>query len=127
MASFSPFVPAASAVSLGGSVSSAVVPVRGLGLRGAVVEGSDLSPDGSRFFVWFVGVPEPLVCLRAAFAAPADFVSCVKSVASAGAAGVPVFPVVAVGASGVAASGYFCGLDSVSPSGAPVRKSGVFV
>jgi len=132
--SFVSFVPSASAVSLRGYPAAALVPVRGLGLSGGVVVSStwvfgsarsgwrevDSEASASGLAVFFDGVIEPLVCLKAALC-PADFVALRESVASAGLAGVPVFPLVAAGLSGVAASGYFCGLAASAP-GAPLSS-----
>ena len=130
--SFVSFVPAASAVSLRGYPAVALVPVRGLGLSGGVVASStwvfgsarsgwheaDSEASASGLAVFFDGVPEPLVCLKAALC-PADFVALKESVRSAVVSGVPVFPLVAAGSSGVAASGFFCGLSASAP-GAPL-------
>jgi len=139
MASFVSFVPAPSSVSLGRSgVASSVVPVRGLGFVGGVVARSSWgsgpfaspvwlpSSEGAAFLaVWFVGVSAPLVCLVSALSA-SDLSALVASAASAGSSGVPVFPVVAAGASGVAASGYFCGLAASGPGASAAPAAGVF-
>jgi len=133
--SFVSFVPSASAVSLGRSgAASSLAPVRGLGFSGGVVVASgwvtgsahagwravDSSASASGLAVFFDGVADPLVCLKGALC-PADFDALRESVASAGLSGVSVFPVVACGRSGVAASGYFCGLAASAP-GAPLSS-----
>lgn len=134
VSSFVSFVPAVSAVSLGGFPASSVVPVSGpLGSAGGVVVGSSWVSGSARggwvaasassargLAVWFRGSSVPLVCLRAALA-PACFSSLVASVASAGASGAVVFPVVASGSSGGVAPGFLCGLASSGPvAAAPV-------
>ena len=135
MSSFVSFVPAVSAVSLGGFPASSVVPVSGpLGSAGGVVVGSSWVSGSARggwvaapsassargLAVWFRGSSVPLVCLRAALA-PACFSSLVASVASACASGAVVFPVVASGSSGGVAPGFLCGLASSGPvAAAPV-------
>jgi hypothetical protein len=136
---FVPFVPSASAVSLGRSgFASSVVPVRGLGFSGGVVSrsawvsGSVSAPvflpsrvGASALWVWFAGSSAPLVCLVGALSS-ADLSSLVASASSAASSGSPVFPVVAAGASGVAASGYFCGLSASGPGSSAVPAVGSF-
>jgi len=136
---FAPFVPVASSVSLGRSGPAAsVVPVRGLGFVGAVVVRSawvagpaaapsflPSSAGASALWVWFAGSSAPLVCLVGAVS-PASLALLAGSVSSAGRSGVPVFPVVAAGASGVAASGYFCGLASAGPGASVAPAAGSF-
>ena len=111
------FVPSASSVSLGGFPSSGVVWRRGLGavvLSSASLEAGVLSvflADGSSFR-----------CLAAAFGGsfPSALLEAVRSAVSSGS---PVFLCVAVGRSGRAAPGYFCGLSSSLPSSAPVAPA----
>ena len=136
---FVPFVPSASAVSLGRSgFASSVVPVRGLGFSGGVVSrsawvsGPASAPvflpsrvGASALWVWFAGSSAPLVCLVGALSS-ADLSSLVASASSAASSGSPVFPVVAAGASGVAASGYFCGLSASGPGSSAVPAVGSF-
>lgn len=127
VASSCSFVPSASSVSLPGGCS-AVVPVpSALGASGGVVSGSawvvrsggvwvSAPPaSASALAVRFVGVGVPLVCLRAALPASGAFARLGAAVAAAGLSGSAVFPVVGVGASGVAASGFFCGLSASGP------------
>jgi len=115
-------------VFLGDEPASAVVPVPGLGFRGGAVVGSSWVAGSSRsgwfasseasasgLAVWFRGRSRPLVCLVRAFEGGLDALR--ASVASAGASGAVVYPVVAVGVSGVAASGFFCGLASEPSAG----------
>jgi hypothetical protein len=140
MSSFSSFVPSASAVSLGRSgFASSVVPVRGLGFSGGVVSraswvsGAPSAPvflpssvGASALWVWFVGSSAPLVCLVGAFGGVSGCAPLVSSVASALSSGEVVFPVVACGPSGVAASGFFCGLAAVGPGSSVAPAVGSF-
>lgn len=137
---FVPFVPSASAVSLGRSgFASSVVPVRGLGFSGGVVSraswvsGSSAAPaflpssvGASALWVWFAGSSAPLVCLVGAFGGVSGCAPLVSAVASALSSGEAVFPVVAAGPSGVAASGFFCGLAAVGPGSSAAPAVGSF-
>ena len=129
VASSSSFVPSASSALLPGGVS-AVVPVpSSLGSVGGVVVGSAWvsrsrgvvlpwsgpAASAPALAVWFAGSSVPLVCLRSALPASGALARLASAASAAGASGSVVFPVVAVGASGVAASGFFCGLSASAP------------
>jgi len=108
------FVPASSAVSLRGASASAVVCRSRLGgvvLSSASLAGGVLSvflADGSSFR-----------CLLSCFggSAPEALLASVRSAVSSGS---PVWLWCAVGSSGYAASGFFCGLSFSAPPAAPV-------
>jgi len=111
------FVPAASAVSLRGAPASAVVCRSRLGgvvLSSASLSGGVLSvflADGSSFR-----------CLLSCFggSAPEALLASVRSAVSSGS---PVWLWCAVGSSGYAASGFFCGLSFSAPAAAPVAPA----